>query len=77
MKIVGIIEILAGIIVLVRPLIGAYIVMVWLICIALQLIIGGHFFDVAVRDLVMAIGALTLARLTIISGSEYRDAARR
>ena len=76
MKIVGIIEIMAGIIVLVRPLIGAYIVMVWLICIALQLIIGGHFFDVAVRDLVMAIGALTLAKLTIISGSEYRDAAR-
>ena len=58
MKIVGIIEIAAGIIVLIRPLIGAYIVMVWLICIALQLIIGGHYFDVAVRDLVMAIGAL-------------------
>jgi len=70
MKIVGVIEIAAGIIVLVRPLIGAYIVMVWLICIALQLIIGGHYFDVAVRDLVMAIGALTLARLTMLSGSE-------
>lgn len=76
MKIVGIIEIVAGIIVLVRPLIGAYIVMIWLICIALQLIIGGHFFDVAVRDLVMAIGALTLAKLTIISGSEYRNEAK-
>ena len=35
MKIVGIIEIIAGIIVLVRPLAGAYIVMAWLICIAL------------------------------------------
>ncbi len=45
MKIVGVIEIAAGIIVLLRPLIGAYIVMVWLICIALQLIIGGHYFD--------------------------------
>jgi uncharacterized membrane protein YphA (DoxX/SURF4 family) len=64
MKIVGVIEIIAGIIVLVRPLIGAYIVMIWLICIALQLIIGGHYFDVAVRDLVMAIGAYTLAQLT-------------
>lgn len=64
MKIVGIIEIVAGIIVLVRPVIGAYIVMAWLICIALQLIIGGHYFDVAVRDLVMAIGAYTLAQLT-------------
>jgi hypothetical protein len=66
MKVVGIIEILAGIIVLVKPLLGAYIVMVWLICIALQLIIGGHYFDVAVRDLVMAIGAFTLAQLTRI-----------
>ena len=64
MKIVGIIEIVAGIIVLLRPLIGAYIVMAWLICIALQLIIGGHYFDVAVRDLVMAVGAYTLANLT-------------
>ncbi len=64
MKIVGIIEIIAGIIVLIRPLLGAYIVMSWLICIALQLIFGGHYFDVAVRDLVMAIGAYTLAQLT-------------
>lgn len=64
MKIVGIIEIVAGIIVLMRPLIGAYIVMAWLICIALQLIIGGHYFDVTVRDLVMAVGAYTLANLT-------------
>jgi hypothetical protein len=64
MKIVGVIEIIAGIIVLVRPLIGAYIVMAWLICIALQLLIGGHYYDVAVRDLVMAIGAYTLAQLT-------------
>jgi uncharacterized membrane protein YphA (DoxX/SURF4 family) len=64
MKIVGVIEIIAGIIVLVRPLIGAYIVMIWLLLIALQLLIGGHYFDVAVRDIVMAIGAYTLAQLT-------------
>ncbi|HWB93230.1 MAG TPA: hypothetical protein VG605_15310 [Puia sp.] len=64
MKIVGIIEIIAGIITLVKPLIGAYIVMAWLILIALQLLIGGHYFDVAVRDLVMAIGAYTLGQLT-------------
>lgn len=68
MKIVGIVEIIAGIIVLVRPLIGAYIVMVWLICIALQLLIGGQYFDVAIRDLVMAVGAYTLAQLTRIQG---------
>ncbi|HWB93706.1 MAG TPA: hypothetical protein VG605_17725 [Puia sp.] len=64
MKIVGIIEIIAGIIVLVRPLIGGYIVMVWLLCIAVQLIAGGHYLDVAVRDLVMAISAFTLVHLT-------------
>lgn len=67
MKIVGVIEIAAGIIVLIRPLTGAYIVMAWLICIALQLLVGGHYFDVAVRDLVMAVGAYTLAQLTKMS----------
>ena len=67
MKIVGVIEIIAGIIVLIRPLIGAYIVMIWLICIALQLIVGGNYFDVAVRDLVMAAGAFTLVQLTKIT----------
>jgi len=66
MKIVGIIEIIAGIIVLVKPRIGAYIVMIWLLCIALQLIIGLNYLDVAIRDIVMAIGAYTLAQLTII-----------
>jgi hypothetical protein len=70
MKIVGIIEIIAGIMVLVRPLIGAYIVMAWLICIALQLLIGGNYFDVAVRDLVMAMGAYTLAQLTKIQAGK-------
>jgi len=64
MKIVGIIEIIAGLIVLVKPRVGAYIVMIWLICIALELIISGQYFDVAVRDLVMAIGAFTLSQLT-------------
>jgi hypothetical protein len=72
MKIVGVIEIIAGIIVLVRPLLGAYIVMIWLICIALQLIIGGHYFDVAVRDLVMAIGAYSLAQLTTMKTVETK-----
>src|SRR5436309_15928561 len=38
MQIVGVIEIIAGVIVLIRPIIGGYVVMAWLICIALQLI---------------------------------------
>jgi hypothetical protein len=70
MKVVGIIEISAGLIVLIRPLMGAYIVMAWLILIALQLIFSGHYFDVAVRDLVMAMGAYTLAQITVIAGKK-------
>jgi uncharacterized membrane protein YphA (DoxX/SURF4 family) len=66
MHIVGIIEIVAGILVLFRPRIGGYVVMAWLALIALTLIFGGHYFDVAVRDLVMAIGAYCLARLSVI-----------
>ena len=68
MMIVGVIEIIAGVIVLVRPAIGAYIVMAWLICIALQLIFGRGYFDVAVRDLVMSIGAYSLAQLASTEG---------
>ena len=65
MAIVGIIEIIAGIIVLMRPRIGGYLVMAWLIAIALNLLISGHYYDVAVRDLVMAIGAYSLAKLSV------------
>jgi len=64
MSIVGVIEIVAGIIVLVRPRLGGYIVMAWLIVIALSLIVGGQYYDIAVRDLVMAIGAFSLAKLS-------------
>ena len=70
MKIVGVIEIIAGIIVFVRTLVGAYIVMIWLILIALSLLVGTHYFDVAVRDLVMAVGAFTLAQMTRITQSK-------
>jgi len=63
MMIVGIIEIIAGIIVLSKPSVGAYIVMIWLICIVLNLITSGRFFDVAVRDLAMAISSFCLAKI--------------
>ena len=64
MHIVGVIEIVAGLLVLRRPRAGGYVVMAWLTLIALTLISGGHYFDVAVRDLVMAIGAYCLAKLS-------------
>lgn len=72
MGIVGVIEIVAGIIVFYRPRLGALIVTAWLTCVALSLLASGNYLDVAVRDLVMAIGAFTLARLTPIAESYRR-----
>lgn len=65
MMIVGVIEIAAGVLVLSRfTRLGAYVVGAWLVAIAVNLVTTGHDFDVAVRDLVMSIGAFTLAKLT-------------
>jgi len=44
--------------------IGSYVAAAWLVAIALDLVASGHFFDVAVRDLVMATAAYSLGRLT-------------
>jgi uncharacterized membrane protein YphA (DoxX/SURF4 family) len=63
MMVVGIIEIIAGIIVLLKPAVGGIIVAAWLTLIALTLIFGGNYFDVAVRDLVMAISAFSMTRI--------------
>lgn len=62
---VGIIEIIAGILVFLRPRLGGFVVMAWLLAIAAQLVLWGRFLDVAVRDIVIALsGPLVLARLT-------------
>lgn len=66
MMIVGVIEIIAGIIVLKKPEIGGYIVAAWLTLIALTLLLGFNYVDVAVRDLVMAISVFSMARLSKI-----------
>ena len=65
MHLVGVIEIIAGIGVLFTPWtrLFAWIVAIWLWCIAIDLIVGG-FYDIAVRDIVMGISSLCLARLT-------------
>lgn len=64
MMVVGVIEIIAGILVFTKTKTGAYIVSLWLLLIALTLIFGGQYFDVAVRDIVMAIAAFSLAKLS-------------
>jgi len=63
MMMVGVIEITAGILVFYKTEIGAYVVMTWLISISCTLLFSLSYIDVAVRDIVMAIGAFTLARL--------------
>ncbi|WP_233454645.1 hypothetical protein [Hymenobacter negativus] len=63
MMLVGAIEIAAGALVLWRPRLGARVVMAWLTAIALTLLGSGRYLDVAVRDLVIAVGAWALGHL--------------
>jgi uncharacterized membrane protein YphA (DoxX/SURF4 family) len=65
MILVGLVEMFAGLLVLFKTKIGAPVVSAWLVLIAITLIINGKY-DVAVRDLVMAIAAFSLLRLTLI-----------
>jgi uncharacterized membrane protein YphA (DoxX/SURF4 family) len=61
---VGIVEVLVGLAVLTRwTVIGSYVAAGWLTLIAVNLVLAG-FFDIAVRDVVLAVAAFTLARLT-------------
>jgi uncharacterized membrane protein YphA (DoxX/SURF4 family) len=63
MAIVGVVEVAVGVLILaVAPRIGAYVASAWLLLVAVNLVLGGHF-DVAVRDVVMSVAAFTLARL--------------
>lgn len=63
MMIVGVIEIAAGLLVLAKPAIGGYVVMAWLALIAFTLLLNREYLDVAVRDLVMAVGAYALVQI--------------
>jgi uncharacterized membrane protein YphA (DoxX/SURF4 family) len=63
MYFVGIIEIVAGLVVAVRPRIGGYLVAAWLAGIILNLLLMADYYDIALRDFGLLLGALTLARL--------------
>lgn len=60
---VGVVEIAAGILVAVLPRIGGYIVAAWLGGIIINLLLLGDYYDVALRDFGLLVGALALARL--------------
>jgi hypothetical protein len=64
MLVVGIIEIIAGIGVFLKPRVFAYIVAVWLLGIIINLLAIPGYYDIALRDLGLMLGALALARLS-------------
>jgi hypothetical protein len=63
MVVVGVVEIAAGVLVALRPRIGGYVVAAWLWAIIVNLLVAGGFYDIALRDFGLSLGALALARL--------------
>ena len=70
---VGIIEVVAGLVVALRPRFGGYLVAAWLAGIIVNLLLIPGFYDVALRDFGLFIAALALARLATV----FRSSARR
>ena len=67
MHVVGVVENVAGLVVLSRwTKIGSYIVMLWLLGIAVNLLTTGMFYDLAMRDVEIALGAFALSQLTTV-----------
>ena len=64
MLFVGVVEIVAGIGVFLKPRIFAYIVSLWIFAIIINLFLTGSFFDIALRDLGLCLCALSLGRLS-------------
>ena len=76
MQVAGVIEMIAGLAILAGlTRLGGYVVMGWLIAIAISLVTTGAYFDVAVRDVLMALAAFTLARLSEVRASAAVPAA--
>jgi uncharacterized membrane protein YphA (DoxX/SURF4 family) len=66
MYFVGVTEIVAGVFVAVKPRYGAYVVAAWLAGIVLNLLTFSGWYDIALRDFGLMLGALTLARLASV-----------
>jgi uncharacterized membrane protein YphA (DoxX/SURF4 family) len=66
MYFVGVTEIVAGVIVALKPRYGAYVVAAWLGGIIFNLLTYSGFYDIALRDFGLMLGALTLARLASV-----------
>ena len=71
---VGVIEIAAGVLVFAWPRVGGLVVALWLWGIILNLLLVPGFYDIALRDLGLSLGALALARLAAQFGRPWRPA---
>jgi uncharacterized membrane protein YphA (DoxX/SURF4 family) len=65
MYVVGVIEIVAGVVVALIPRIGAWVVAAWLLGIIVNLLTVPGFYDIALRDFGLLVGAVALARLSV------------
>jgi uncharacterized membrane protein YphA (DoxX/SURF4 family) len=74
MYFVGVVEILAGVAVALKPRYGAYIVAAWLAGIVINLLTHSGFYDIALRDFGLMLAALTLARLAAVYDAPLRRA---
>src|SRR5438309_275681 len=61
---IGVVEIIAGLVVATKPRIGAWVVFFWLWGIIINLITLSGYYDIALRDFGLSLGALALARLS-------------
>lgn len=70
---VGVIEIVAGVLVAIRPDIGGYVVAAWLLGIIINLVSMGEYYDIALRDFGLMVAAVALARLAASMSSPRRS----
>lgn len=65
MHVIPVVEMLVGLVILAGyTRLAGYVAVIWLVCIAANLLTIGHYYDVAARDVVVAIAAFALVRLT-------------
>ncbi|HEX9035332.1 MAG TPA: hypothetical protein VF834_26110, partial [Streptosporangiaceae bacterium] len=77
MLVVGVIEIVAGLAVAIKPRYAAYIVAAWLAGIVINLVSYPGFYDVALRDFGLMVAALALARLASVYDPAWRSRTAR
>ncbi len=76
MRISGVLEIVAGLLVAFKPRIGAWVVAAWLWAIMINLLAAAAFYDNVLRDFGLSMGAVALARLAVVYDRRAPDVLR-